>query len=563
MLKKLSLPAKTQLKKDYYLDNFEKLLDFVETRYFNLLTEQEKNFLKIFKNLPHNAKCLYVRLSSRKGPLFRKEKIEYEEITDLDEAVLFLIEKNLIKVLESTCELTAFQIDEINLLKLFTKADLEKYLYQNDNVKFNCKVKYKRKYNNRDELDQNCLSASHLLLELLTSNQILYPLYQEIVKRFFFIFFGNLEQTLSDFILEEIGNLRYEPYQLDPQDLYFNNRSIIDNSFEFLNKKILFYEYLERGESSDIKEARQILINLKGTIQDDDLLLKRWKKLHYRLGYAYERNKNFREAIACYEVTSSPPSRERKIRVLEKIGEKEEAKRLFLEMENNPIDCTEEEFINKRNKKIESYNFKLVKIKKIKNKNIEDLLLHHLEKEGYQGFFLENVLWNALFGLYFWDIIFKPIKGVFFNPFQRGPTDLFSSKEFYLNRKEEIEQRLHEIRNNERKNQATLDLYRSKYKTANFFVSWKAITEVELELVLKYVKNDNLANIFERMIQDLRKRSCGFPDLFVFNEQNNNYFLVEVKGPGDKLSPTQKEWMTFFQKKEIPYLVAKVEWLNE
>ena len=42
-------------------------------------------------------------------------------------------------------------------------------------------------------------------------------------------------------------------------------------------------------------------------------------------------------------------------------------------------------------------------------------------------YYVENTLMNALFGLAFWEQIFEPVPGVFHNPFQSAPADMYDS----------------------------------------------------------------------------------------------------------------------------------------
>ena len=60
---------------DYYLKNFRFLVQWVDERYADLLSAEEQHFIQQFYQLDTDAQCLLVRLSSRKGPLFRRDKL--------------------------------------------------------------------------------------------------------------------------------------------------------------------------------------------------------------------------------------------------------------------------------------------------------------------------------------------------------------------------------------------------------------------------------------------------------------------------------------------------------
>lgn len=556
---------KIQLKKDYYLDNFIKLLSFLESRYGFLLNCQEKAFIEEFKQFSHSAQCLFVRLSSRKGPLFREDKLEYSEINPIEEATQVLSNANWLIQIQDLSDLKKFtyrscpcaEIGAEEVLKLFTVPELKE-------LQGGMRAAGP---GTRAEIVARCLPDDSLLNKILKNYCVWFPMHQQLVKRFLFMFFGNCQQTLSDFILEEIGNLKYEPYLLDDKSLYFSTREIIDSTFYFLTVREYFYQLVEEKE---LLPASKLLGELEPLVlaSKDKKLLKKWKKLHYHLGHAFERVAEFSTALDYYSVYPYPPARERKIRVLEKMGNSKEAQSLLTEMELLPLDSSEIDFWGRRRKKVETYKTEKFELgKQYALMGVESALLNYFTEQGYQGFFLENMLWNALLGLYFWDIIFSPLKGAFFNPFQRGPVDIFSGAEFYMNRRQAIDIRLAEIKNGDLRVEEILDLYRKKYKTANYFVGWKYIEPTHLKIVLNYVSSVDLANIFERMVYDLRQQTSGLPDLFVGDYRSSgtskDYLLVEVKGPGDTLRPNQKSWLRYFEEKEIPYLVAKVVWKDD
>lgn len=52
-----------------------------------------------------------------------------------------------------------------------------------------------------------------------------------------------------------------------------------------------------------------------------------------------------------------------------------------------------------------------------------------------------------------------------------------------------------------------------------------------------------LGGICELLCKDLRRRTSGFPDLVVWNAATRRVKVVEVKGPGDKLSLKQILWL--------------------
>jgi len=56
---------------DYYLSNFRSLVDFVESTYRSLLTEDEREWLERLANCTKHSQQLYVRLLGRKADFIK------------------------------------------------------------------------------------------------------------------------------------------------------------------------------------------------------------------------------------------------------------------------------------------------------------------------------------------------------------------------------------------------------------------------------------------------------------------------------------------------------------
>lgn len=78
---------------------------------------------------------------------------------------------------------------------------------------------------------------------------------------------------------------------------------------------------------------------------------------------------------------------------------------------------------------------------------VEDLALYYYKNKGYvKGVHCEGAFPITLFGMLFWDEIYNmDIPGVYVSSYEPTPIDL-SSSEFYENRKEQIDMKLHMVR---------------------------------------------------------------------------------------------------------------------
>lgn len=539
-----------KLVEGYYLSNFISLINFVRKQYADILTKEEELFIQAFKKLPRDSARLYVRLISRTGPLFRIDKLNYSEIRNPVKACQELASKGFM-VLDGQWELE-------DILRLFTKPELIEFLKTQS-------VGAKSSWSRGQAVQEveSCYEEEFTQW-VKNEHQTLYPMGSDVVYLFRLLFFGNLEQNLSEFILEDIGVLRFENYRLTKKDRYFESRKDVDDTYKIIELQMELYFAREEGDEHLVEELMRKVLRIKSSG-----LQRKKEKLCRMSGQFFEKLKEFDKALYYYKKSSLPPARERTVRVLEKLEENQKALNFCKKIEKDPIDDSEREFIShfpeklKRKlgrdyKKLERESFKTeeLKVPHPKGQKIEPWALLHLEKTGVKGFYVENYLWTSIFGLIFWDIIFKSKPGAFYNPFQRGPNDLYT-EDFYLSRKKEIDKRLKWIGTDGWKEEV-INTYSEKNLTANYLVRWKQIKQAAVKKVISKVPPEHIAAVMERMSKGLRHHSAGFPDLFIYHPRKKDYCLVEVKGPGDQLQQSQKRWLRYFKENEIPFKVLKV-----
>lgn len=544
-----------ELEEGYYQTNFISLLEFVEDKYGDLLLKKERSYLETVRSLSQDACRLYIRLILRVGPHFRRTKLNYPEIKDLEEAQ---------KELEIQGLLATNQLEDLEeLLDLFTKPELEtcfKTLWPG--------VKCPK--GRRSELVEALLESSEeeIFQWAYELDELLTPLEYETMLAFRLFFFGNLYQDMSEFILEDLGVLKFEPYKIGKEDRAFPNRKVFRQVRQIIEWREEFYWASEEEEIEVVDRIFAELIQLKPS---HFLVERRQKKFLAQMGRYYERQKLQEAAVGAYEASGVPPSRERRVRMLEKKGEYEQALALCKKMQEGPADVTEEEFLahfpdkllkklNRPYKKRKRATFLTVdyQIDRDFELRVEAVLLHHLQSEGWQGYYIENHFWRALFGLFLWNEIFTPQQGAFYHPFQRGPSDALSSS-FYRRRQLAIDGRLSQLQDEESDwRSEILWKYEEKYKTANLFVSWKRVPKEMLEVLLPFIPSTHMASICRRLLSHPGRNGSGFPDLIVY--RNGEYKMVEVKGPGDHLQASQKRWLKTFEDGGLPYEVARVQW---
>lgn len=190
--------------------------------------------------------------------------------------------------------------------------------------------------------------------------------------------------------------------------------------------------------------------------------------------------------------------------------------------------------------------------------------------DGWRGVHSENQLWTTLFGLFFWDSVFANAEiapaidsessgggghsasgcyGVWRHEFQGQPLD-FGGPEFYAARKAMIDERLAWLRESQGRDRA--DALRSRWQASVGcfcpFVNWCIFRIEDLCKICVAAPGRVLAGIFSALARDFRNWRAGLPDLCLWRDpkvkgSRVNFYLVEVKGPGDSLSHAQEQWL--------------------
>ena len=105
---------------DYYRANLFALLTFVRRTFPDLLAAEDQDYLRRLDALSQPAQRLYVRLVMRKGPLFRLDKLSYDEVGDVQAAVAELAAQQLVAWLP--------EAPAASVLNLLTKAEWQQLL---------------------------------------------------------------------------------------------------------------------------------------------------------------------------------------------------------------------------------------------------------------------------------------------------------------------------------------------------------------------------------------------------------------------------------------------------
>jgi hypothetical protein len=535
----------------YYLDNFQRVLDWIGERYDDLLADGERAFLAAFPALPRPARALFVRMVMRKGDLFRASKLNYAEIGCPVEAARHLlptgwVEADPVLSLDELFDLLGKpEIAVVFRLQLHQKGARKGEQLEALRAEFADSRRFSSWY--RDCPD----TALRILVKPLCD-------------RLRLIFFGNLRQDWTEFVLSDLGVFRYEQVEFSHASRGFRSRRDIDHYMALHNCR-------ERFAAEEAPEA--ILLDLPQHPFDNEWLDGRRERLLFKIGQHYEKLQDWPNAHGVYMRCRFPGARARAIRVLEKNAQYGQAWELLALAQRAPESEAERQHLLRMAPRLAR---KLGHAKPPARRNpgiarldlclplpdgerwVEGVVRDHLARDDAPVFYVENALANALFGLLCWRAIFCAIPGAFFHPFHRGPADLYSA-DFHPRRAGEFADCLAELEDG-RYRATIMQNFRDKAGIQSPFLSWDYLDEGLLALALECIPAAHLKRWCERILQDVKANRSGFPDLIQFWPAERRYNMIEVKGPGDRLQDNQLRWIEYCAAHQMPVAVCYLQW---
>ena len=207
------------LPSDYYLANFNHLVDFVESTYRELLDDEERAWLQRLRELPKPAQQLYVRLLGRKPSLFRISRLSYPEIESIPIAADHLVAVGLGS--DNAGD------DLSTILRSFTKPELINRLELDDVSKLS-RVELTDRIESADPATRlryvNRLEGSDSWIGIGGHHHF---------ALFSLCFFGNLYQDISEFVRRDLGTLRYEGYVINERQRPFKSRRQLESHLRY------------------------------------------------------------------------------------------------------------------------------------------------------------------------------------------------------------------------------------------------------------------------------------------------------------------------------------------
>jgi hypothetical protein len=539
----------------YYLDNFQRVLEWIAGRYADLLTPEEQDFIAAFPRLPQAARALFVRMVMRKGHLFRASKLNYAEIGCPLEAARDLLPTGWI-----TAD-PVVALDEV--FDLLSKPEIVQ-AFQLSGPQRQARKAEQLEALRADFPDDRAFSAWFGDCP----DTVFAILAKPLCDRLRLIFFGNLSQDWTEFVLSDLGLFRYEQVEFSIASRGFRTRADIEHYLQLHACKERYYAE---------EPALDILKDVPRHAFDNAWLDSRRERLLFQLGQQLEKDKDWAEAHAVYAACRYPGARGRAIRVLEKDEKFDQAYALFESASHAPESEAERQHLlrigprlarklghakgaPRRAAPVDRLDLSL--LQPDGEFRVEGVVLEHLWREDAPVFYVENTLANTLFGLLCWPAVFAAIPGAFFHPFHRGPADLYDA-DFYRRREKEFEACLARLDDGSYRT-AMRATWEQKAGLQSPFVSWDYLGWDIVELALDCIPAAHLKLWCRRILQDVKDNRTGFPDLIQFrpgeSDPARRYNMIEVKGPGDRLQDNQLRWIEYCAAHGMPVTVCYLQW---
>jgi hypothetical protein len=538
----------------YYLNNFRQVLDWLELRYADVMSDSEHAFIRDFRTLPQPSQGLLVRMVMRKGMHFRAGKLGYAEIGDIDAAAQPLLEHGW---LDEQAPVTIAELFDL-LLKAEILQAFGTAITHPKGRKVDWLQALHEQFPEPRTLRDWCPELADRLFSLTL---------MELCDRLRLMFFGNLYQDWSEFVLADLGIFTYEKVEFCADSRGLRSRADVDAC-------LFLHDCQARFEAGEALEP--IVEQIAALHFANPWLQRRRDKLMFQIGQYCERIAEFALALNIYRDCAYPGARLRMIRVLERCGEYALALELASGAEQAPQSATEQQglqrIVPRLRRKLGGPPLKRVAPRPVERldlhlprtdptRSVEYYVQAHLHEDAGPVHYVENSLINSLFGLLCWPAIFAPLPGAFFHPFQRGPVDLLN-EDFHPRRAQLFHACLSEL-DDGRYLETIRARFAAKWGVQSPFVFWGALNAELLEQALACVPAEHLKHWFNRLLLDIKANRAGMPDLIQFWPQHKTYRMIEVKGPGDRLQDNQLRWLEFCHAHQMPVAVCYVQWAEQ
>ncbi|MFT2090965.1 exonuclease domain-containing protein [Paraglaciecola sp. 2405UD69-4] len=547
MLRKIkTLPEK------YYLDHFNEIIHFLTQECADLLDEASQKFIRSYQELPHGAQCMFVRVVNRQSRFINIDKMIYKEIEECPLQLQTLADRGFLGKLSSK--------DIQGWLKELTKEQLIELLSRHhaDAVK-----KSASKTTILEQAEQVCSINQWLTSKL--ADKFLVKKFEDYLAYLLFLFFGDINSGLNKFSMRDLGVLRTRTKDTKSSARF--NSIVQAKSVFYYRSKV---EKVKRNELDFKDYARHSKgVSVYPAVEDDCLQSAKLRDEYFYLLGKQLLSIDTPLAMEFLSASSYHKAQEKWLRELYKMGEKEKVKAELEQLIDNSLDDAlllfAEDFyqrkyhqskLSKLTQTLREDSVELV-IDELYKDKVEMGVKQYYQRQGAIAFRTENRLFNALFGLTFWQELYNLQADSIATEFDRRPK-MVKDNTIYQELGEAIEQRLLMFSTPQQAIFYLTKIATQYYGQPNGMFRWNAKIMEIISIFLHAAPLQVVVKHLRAMAKNYQGLKDGYPDLMIV-EQGKVRF-EEVKAPGDSIRPNQFVTMNALQGAGFDVRVCRVTW---
>jgi DNA polymerase-3 subunit epsilon len=510
----------------YYHEHFLEMLEFVICHYEHALLECHVRLVADFRSMPRPAQCLYVRLVNRKGQVFAANKLRYPELGNV---------RSLLEVLQERGWVGPPGDKHYPaVLRYLTKAEIHRVL----RPAFTGMSRSLKK----DELVAFALehSSATAFMNRLTANRILVREYVDEIRYLLFLYFGRIQEGLSQFTMRDLGLVRTHSFKEEFEPRFEDRDEALENYY-FASR---LHELGAAGHGDIVRLAAEMGgwpepgFPTSALVRDE---------LAYRLGRSMAKAGRLQEAQRLYAAGESAKCSESEIRLMLACGRRSGAEARLLQCLDTPRseeealmaqDLYAQKFGKKRTSAVtdELRAAETIDIDEASSGAPERAAIGHFERQGWRGYRTENQLWRTFFGLLFWHELFVDEKTTLHSAFESLPASLVDGS-FYARNRDAIERRLAILDDPEKLRKELLKASIRHYGSLNGVFRWRKSMLDALFALIDHADEKSMSRVLRRFCEDYRHARYGYPDLMIIDDKGIRF--VEIKAEGDQLRRNQ------------------------
>ena len=532
----------------YYHEHFLEMLAFVGEHYAHALGDEHHRIVREFRALTANEQRLYVRLVNRKGQVFDAARLRYPELGNTAPLLAALRSRGWVRRPSAEhFESVLTFLKRAEILDILSKrlSGVGRTLKKSELV----------------ELARRHVLPADFMAEVATDRIVVQGYCREI-RYLLFLFFGRLQDGLSQFTMRDLGLVRvnetrgnYEPR--------FAEREEAEAHFRLAELAAT----VERSEVAGLLRLADESSTwpggaLSSVARERDALLN-------GLGRKLERCGEAAAALSVYRQGESAECGERVVRLLLAGGERDAAKS-FLEARIAAPRSDEEalfaedlyarKFGGKRTSTAtdELRKSEVIELDESMSGAPERAAAEWFEASGAASYRVENSLWRTLFGLLFWDELVEGVDSQSSSPFEFLPVSI--RERSFRERHASAVERVFALFD---KPGALLgELLKQStrhFDKPNGVFRWRRQT---LDAVLALAGQADpraIRAMLEHFVDDYLNARYGYPDLMLIEDGQVRF--VEVKAEGDALRRNQLLRLEQLRSAGFTADVVRVRWV--